>query len=69
MSEESEYVTLGAFAELEAWACAWYDHAAAAGFINQPYCPDAATVEQMRGYFHAGLSPQEAARACFLYKH
>jgi hypothetical protein len=55
--------------DLDAWTCAWYDAAIARDFIRPPYHPDAATVERLYGYFHASLTPAEAAEACFARKH
>lgn len=55
--------------DLDAWTRAWYMEAAAAGYISSPYHPDAATLELLRGYFHAGLCPADAAEACFGRKH
>ena len=55
--------------DLDAWTCAWYDAAVARGFIGSPYEPDAATVKLLQGYFHARLTPVEAAEACFARKH
>jgi hypothetical protein len=55
--------------ELDAWTCAWYDAAVARGYIPLLYHPDAATVQRLQDYFHAGLTPAEAAEACFARKH
>jgi hypothetical protein len=55
--------------ELDAWICAWYDVAVAGGFVRSPYHPDAATVKRVLGYFHARLTPAEAAEACFARNH
>jgi hypothetical protein len=55
--------------ELDAWACAWYDVVIAENFARLPYHPDALTIRRLQGYFHAGLSPAEAAEACFGGKH
>ena len=70
MVDESEcVVSLENLQELEVWARAWYDEALAAEFIRQHYHPDDATLERLRRYFHAGLSPTDAANACFGQKH
>lgn len=55
--------------ELEVWACAWYDEAVVANFIRPPYRPDGKTIKRLQGYYHSGLSPSEAAEACFGRKH
>jgi hypothetical protein len=55
--------------DLDAWTCAWYDAAVASNFIRSPYHPDATTLKRLQGYFHAGLTPAEAAEACFTLKH
>jgi hypothetical protein len=55
--------------DLDAWICAWYDAAVARDFVRSPYHPDVATVKRLQGYFHARLSPAEAAEACFGRKH
>lgn len=65
MLEESEPITFEYFRELEVWTCAWFDEAVAANLVSPPYHPDATIIERIRGYFHAGLSPAEAADACF----
>ncbi|SAL72360.1 hypothetical protein AWB69_08793 [Caballeronia udeis] len=55
--------------DLEAWTRAWYDAAVARDFIRWPYDADVATVRRRHGYFHARLTPAEAAEACFARKH
>ena len=55
--------------DLDEWTCAWYDAAVAMDFIRSPYQPDAATVKLLQSYFHACLTPAEAAEACFARKH
>jgi hypothetical protein len=65
MMDEAKYVTLEYLRELETWACAWYDKAVEREFISASYHPDTATLDRLRGYFKAGLSPAEAAHACF----
>jgi hypothetical protein len=67
--DESKCETLADLRELERWACAWYDEAVKAGAIGASYCPDTATLDRLRGYFKAGLSPTEAALACFGGRH
>jgi hypothetical protein len=69
ISEGLQYGFVGPFGALEMWAYARYDYAIEAGFIHPPYFPDSLTVERMRAYFHAGLSPADAACACFTCKH
>jgi hypothetical protein len=54
---------------MDVWAYQWYDAARAAAFIFVPYHPDESVIERLRDYFHAGLSPVEAAFACFGSKH
>jgi len=65
MLERSTYEPPEDFRELEAWTCAWYDELVKAEFVFLPYYPDAATLRRLCDYFHAGLSPAEAAQACF----
>ncbi|MGF6641320.1 hypothetical protein OKW39_008537 [Paraburkholderia sp. MM6662-R1] len=55
--------------DLVAWTHAWFDQVIAANFMRPPYHPDATTIKRLRGYFYAGLSPAEAAEACFGRKH
>jgi hypothetical protein len=55
--------------ELDAWTCAWYDAVIAENFARPPFHPDAVTITRLQGYFHAGLSPAEAAEACFGVRH
>jgi hypothetical protein len=69
MMDESKYVTLENLPELESWACAWYDEAVEAEFNRASYHPDTATLDRLRGYFKAGLSPAEAVHACFGGRH
>ncbi len=69
MLEESNQLPREYERDLDAWTCAWYDAAIAADFIRSPYHADAATVERLQGYFHAKLTPSEAAEACFARKH
>jgi hypothetical protein len=54
---------------LKQWTRAWFDEAVEAEFIRPPYHPDTAAISRLRDYFHAGLSPAEAAQAYFGYKH
>jgi hypothetical protein len=65
----SGYETLAHLRELERWTCAWYEEAIKAGTIGASYFPDTATIDRLRGYFSAGLSPTEAALACFGNRH
>jgi hypothetical protein len=67
--DESECDTLKHMRELERWTFAWYDEAVKAGAIGAAYSPDTATINRLRGYFRAGLSPTEAALACFGSRH
>jgi hypothetical protein len=67
--DESRYETLTSLRELERWACAWYDEAVKAGAIGASYCLDTATIDRLRAYFKAGLSPTEAALVCFGNRH
>jgi hypothetical protein len=67
--DEPKYVTPENLRELERWACAWHSEAVKAEFISTSYHPDTATLDRLRAYFKAGLSPAEAARACFDGKH
>jgi hypothetical protein len=67
--DESKYLAPEDLRELETWAIAWYEEAVKAEFIGTSYHPDTATLGRLRGYFKAGLSPAEAAHACFGGKH
>jgi hypothetical protein len=67
--DDSNYLAPEDLPELEAWAIAWYEEAVEAEFIGASYHPDTATVGRLRDYFKAGLSPAEAAQACFGGKH
>jgi hypothetical protein len=67
--DESDCETLARLRALERWTCAWYDEAVKAGAIGVAYSPDTATIDHLRGYFRAGLSPTEAALACFGSRH
>jgi len=69
MLNESEYVSLIDEQSLDQWTCAWYREAVEAEFICPPYYPDPVTIRRLRGYFDAGLSPADAAEACFGRKH
>ncbi|MGF6301384.1 hypothetical protein OKW42_004737 [Paraburkholderia sp. WC7.3d] len=69
MLDESERLTLEHLRELEVWTCAWYDKAIAANFVGPAYHPDEKVIRRLRGYYHAGLSPAEAAEACFGRTH
>ena len=69
MFNESKYVSLIYEQGLDQWTCAWYREAVEAEFICPPYYPDPATIRRLRGYFDAGLSPADAAEACFGRKH
>jgi hypothetical protein len=68
--DKSEYETLAHLRELERWTCAWYDEAVKAGTIGASYSPDITTIDRRYlCYFRAGLSPTEAALACFGTRH
>lgn len=69
MPNESESITLEYARELEMWTCAWYDEAIAANLMRPSYHPDATIIKLLQGYFRAGLSPAEAAYACFGRRH
>ena len=69
MFDESNQLLREYERDLDAWTCAWYDAAVARDFIRSSYQPDAATVKLIQGYFHARLTPAEAAEACFARKH
>jgi hypothetical protein len=55
--------------DLCAWANAVYEEAVGEGFIRVPWEPDDAIVRRLQAYFHSGLSPAEAASACFCLNH
>jgi hypothetical protein len=67
--DETKDVAPRSLGELETWARAWYIESISAGFASISYHPDIATVDRLRGYFSAGLSPAEAAHACFRCVH
>jgi hypothetical protein len=69
MSDESKYVSLICAQGLDQWTRAFYGEAVEAGFIRPHYYPNPVTIKPLRGYFNAGLSPAEAALACFGRKH
>lgn len=69
MFDEMKYVSLIYAQGLDQWTRAWHGEAVEAGFIGPQYYPDPATMKRLRGYFNAGLSPTEAALACFGHKH
>ncbi|SIO48772.1 hypothetical protein SAMN05444172_2325 [Burkholderia sp. GAS332] len=69
MLDESEPIALEYVRELEVWTCAWYDEAVAANLVRPPYYPGPTIIKRLQGYFHAGLSPSEAAYACFGRRH
>jgi hypothetical protein len=69
MFDQSKYVSPVYAWGLDQWTHAWYGEAVDAGFIRPPYHPDPVTIKRLRGYFNAGLSPTEAAQACFGHKH
>jgi len=69
MFNDSKYVSLMYEQGLEQWTRVWHGEAVDAGFIHPHYHPDAVITKRLRGYFDAGLSPTEAAQACFAYKH
>jgi hypothetical protein len=55
--------------DLCAWADAVYEKAVGEGFIREPWEPEVAIVQRLEAYFHTGLSPAEAASACFCLNH
>ena len=69
MLDDLEHPTPDHLQELDVWTCAWYDEAIEANFIHPPYHLDGKTLKRLLGYYHAGLSPAEAAEACFGRKH
>ncbi|OUL90001.1 hypothetical protein CA603_18050 [Paraburkholderia hospita] len=69
MFDESNQLSREYERDLDGWTCAWYDAAVARDFIRSPYHPDAETVKRLQGFFHARLTPAEAAEACFARKH
>jgi hypothetical protein len=69
MPGERKLLPLEYVEELDAWTCAWYDAVIAENFVRPPYHPDSLTITRLQGYFHAGLTPAEAAKACFGGKH
>jgi hypothetical protein len=69
MFDESKCVSLMDAQRLDQWTRAWFAEAVEAEFIRPPYRPDTATIKRLRGYFNAGLSPAEAAQACFGRQH
>lgn len=69
MFNESKYASLMYEQGLDQWTRAWYGESVQAGFIRPHYRPDPVTIKRLRGYFNAGLSPTEAAIACFGHKH
>ncbi|MFP3565307.1 hypothetical protein [Paraburkholderia sp. SIMBA_030] len=69
MFNESKYVSLLYEQGLDQWTRAWYHEAVEAKFIRPPYYPDPLIMRRLRGYFDAGLSPADAAQACFGRKH
>ncbi|MGF6782437.1 hypothetical protein [Paraburkholderia sp. GAS334] len=69
MFDESKYVSAMYAQGLDQWTRAWYGEAVEGGFIRSHCHPEPATIKRLRGYFNAGLSPAEAAQACFGHKH
>jgi hypothetical protein len=69
MFNESKCVSLMYEQGLDQWTRACYREAVDAKFIRPTYYPDPATIRRLRGYFGAGLSPIEAAQACFGHRH
>ena len=69
VSPELEPVALDHLRRLVRWTKAWYDEAVSANFVSHPYQPDSELVGRLHQYFHAGLTPAEAAQACFGIKH
>lgn len=52
--------------DLYAWTAALHEYALRSGLVSSAYVPDYLTLERLRIYFRSGLTPGEAARACFL---
>ncbi len=69
MVGESNSISLLSQPSLDQWKFAWYHEAAEAEFIRLPYHPDTETINRFGCYFGAGLSPREAAQACYGRKH
>lgn len=68
---QSTQIVLPSSFELDlcAWANAVYEKAVREGFICEPWEPDDAIVRRLQAYYHTGLSPAEAASACFCLNH
>lgn len=69
MFDKSKYVSPIHTQGLDQWTRAWYGEAVEAGFIRRHYQLDPVTIKRLRSYFNAGLSPIEAAQACFGHKN
>jgi hypothetical protein len=54
---------------MRAWTWNWYHEALRAGFIAPPYQPSTENMKCLQSFFHAGLSPVDAAHICFAPKH
>ena len=68
---QSNQIALPSSVELDmcAWANAVYETAVGEGFIRAPWEPDDAIIRRLEAYFHYGLSPADAASACFGLNH
>jgi hypothetical protein len=51
------------------WTRSATDSAFHAGYITRSWSPSDAVCNRLRGYFEAGLSPDEAAEALFAVRH
>jgi hypothetical protein len=69
MPETMDPIALGDVRELVEWTQTWYEEAVAGHFVRHPYEADSATLTRLHQYFRAGLTPAEAAQACFGVKH
>ncbi|MNT55997.1 hypothetical protein D3C72_1932740 [compost metagenome] len=52
--------------DIYTWAAALHEYALRSGLVSDAYVPDYHTLERLRIYFRSGLTPSEAARACFM---
>ncbi|REG51047.1 hypothetical protein B0G80_7530 [Paraburkholderia sp. BL6669N2] len=67
--DDSTDLTIEYIRALEIWVCVWYEEALDAKFVSAFYRPDVEIVDRLRGYFRAGLSPEDAVQACFGSRH
>ncbi|QBY55450.1 hypothetical protein [Cupriavidus oxalaticus] len=52
--------------DIYTWTAALHEYALRSGLVSNDYVPDYHTLERLRIYFRSGLTPSDAARACFL---